>query len=286
MATQRYISTSFWDDSWVQSIDPSEKLMYLYLMTNPLTNIAGIYKITDKRIHDDTGFNVDMVNIILQRFEKAKKAYRKGEYIIIPTWPKHQKWREKKTIETGIRSILSELPKSIRDKAIEVGYMYPIDSVPISYIYEPSYSDIDSDSDSDTDSDSNTEEKPDKPVKTTRIKKDFIPPTIEQVTEYVVEKQLVINPYKFIDWYSKTDWKDNEGKQIKNWKNKLVNWDSREREKNPQSLPYSKPLPPKINVPRRCKHLDSSGNQCEGEIFNSYCKTCGAMYDGDGNEIL
>ena len=50
--------------------------------------------------------------------------------------------------------------------------------------------------------------------------------------------------------------------------------------------PIQKPLPPKINVPRRCKHIDSSGNQCEGEIFNSHCKTCGAIYDGSGNEIL
>ena len=123
-------------------------------------------------------------------------------------------------------------------------------------------------------------------VNKTRVKKEFTPPTLEEVTQYVLEKQLVINPYKFIDWYSKTDWKDNEGKQVKNWKMKAINWDSREREKNPDAIPYSKPLPPKISVPRRCRHIDSSGNQCEGEIFNSYCKLCGAMYDGSGNEIL
>jgi len=123
--------------------------MYLYLMTNPLTNIAGIYKITEKRIHDDTGYNIDMVQKIMKRFEQAKKAYREGEYIIIPTWPKHQKWREKDTINTGIKKILSELPISIRNKAIEVGYLYPIDTVPISYPYQPSYSDSDSDIDLD-----------------------------------------------------------------------------------------------------------------------------------------
>ena len=153
MSTQRYISTSFWDDGWIQSIDPSEKLLYLYLMTNPLTNIAGIYKITDKRIHDDTGFSVDMLHRLLGRFEQAKKAYRFGEYIILPNWPKHQKWREKKTIETGIRKILAELPNSIRDKAIKVGYLYPIDTVPISYPYSPSYLDLDSDIDLDIDTD-------------------------------------------------------------------------------------------------------------------------------------
>lgn len=281
MSTQRYISTSFWDDAFIQTLDPSEKLMYLYLMTSPLTNIAGIYKITEKRIHDDTGFSIEMVNRILQRFQKARKAYRHGEYIIIPTWPKHQKWKEKKTIEAGIRKIISELPKSIRDKALEVGYMYPIDSVPISYEYEQSY--LDSDLDSDIDSE---EEKPDEPDKPTRVKKDFIPPILEQVESYVLEKQLVIDPRKFIDWYTISDWKDTKGKQVVNWKNKIANWHTRELENNPQALPYSKPLPTKINVPRRCKHIDSYGNQCEGDIFNSHCKTCGAIYDEVGNELL
>ena len=278
MSTQRYISTSFWDDAFIQTLDPSEKLMYLYLMTNPLTNIAGIYKITEKRIHNDTGFSVEMVNRILQRFQKARKAYRQGEYIIIPTWPKHQKWKEKKTIEIGIRKIISELPKSIRDKALEVGYMYPIDSVPVSYEYEPSYLDSDIDSDIDIDSEEN---KPDKPVKATRVKKEFIPPTFEQVESYVLEKQLVINPTKFIDWYSKTDWKDNDGKQVKNWKMKAINWDSREKEKNPSAIPYSKPLPIQDKVPRERKKCP----KCGGDIRGSACVVCYTNYDYNGDEI-
>jgi hypothetical protein len=164
MATQRYISTSFWDDGWVQSIDPSEKLLYLYLMTNPLTNIAGIYKITDKRIHDDTGFNVDMIKKLLKRFAEAGKAYRSGEYIIIPSWPKHQKWRQKATINTGIQKIIAELPKYIRDMALKVGYQYPINKVPLSYMYSPSYlnSDLNSDLDLNLNSDLDIDSDPDK----------------------------------------------------------------------------------------------------------------------------
>jgi hypothetical protein len=276
MATQRYISTSFWDDAWIQSIDPSEKLMYLYLMTNPLTNIAGIYKITDKRMHDDTGFNIDMVNRILQRFEKAKKAYRTGEYIIIPSWPRHQKWREKQTIESGIRKIISELPKSIRDMAIKVGYQYPINSVPVSYTYEPSY--LDSDSDIDSDSNTDTEEKPDKPVKTPRVKKEFIPPKLEEVETYILEKKLCVIPSKFIDWYTKSEWKDKEGKQIQNWKNKLLSWDSSELDKNPKATPYSKPMQ-HVKAPERlCPH-------CHIPLRGSACPQCYANFDMNGKEI-
>lgn len=118
-------------------------------------------------------------------------------------------------------------------------------------------------------------------VNRTRVKKDFIPPTLEQVESYVLEKKLVINPYKFIDWYSKTDWKDNKGKQIKNWKMKAINWDSREKEKNPSALPYSKPLSLKDKVPREKKKCP----KCGGDIRGSACVVCYTNYDYNGDEI-
>ena len=151
MATQRYVSTSFWDDEWIQTLDPSEKLLYLYLMTNPLTNIAGVYKLTDRRIGFDTGFNLDTIRHIFAKFQKAGKAFRKGEYVIIPSWPKHQKWERSKKVQIGIEMILYELEPEIIGYLLAIGYRYPIDTLDIPYAYPSNYSDSDSDSDSDTD---------------------------------------------------------------------------------------------------------------------------------------
>jgi len=158
MSTQRYISTSFWDDDWIQSLDPSEKLLYLYLMTNPLTNIAGIYKIANRRISFDTGFNTDTVKMILDKFEKAGKACRYDEYVIIPSWPKHQKWETSSKIRAGIESILKKLPQGLLEHLKTIGYIYP--SIP--YIYSSNYSDLDLDKDSDLDpdTDKDTKQKP------------------------------------------------------------------------------------------------------------------------------
>jgi hypothetical protein len=139
MATQRYISTSFWDDEWIQTLDPSEKLLYLYLMTNPLTNIAGVYKLTIRRIVFDTGFNADTVSHILRKFQEAKKAFHYNEYIILPSWPKHQKWEAKATIKTGIDIELGKLSEDTKKYMVSIGYRYPIEGYP----YSPSYSDID-----------------------------------------------------------------------------------------------------------------------------------------------
>lgn len=111
--------------------------------------------------------------------------------------------------------------------------------------------------------------------------KSFIPPTQKDVENYVIEKQLVINPYKFHDWYSKTEWKDNKGKQIKNWKMKAINWDSREKEKKPDAIPYSKPLTIQYKVPREKKKCP----KCGGDIRGSACVVCYTNYDYNGDEI-
>ena len=78
-------------------------------MTNTLTNIAGVYKITERRISFDTNLNEDEIKTILLKFEKAGKAYRKDEYIILPNWPKHQQWEKRLKIKAGIESVLKTL---------------------------------------------------------------------------------------------------------------------------------------------------------------------------------
>lgn len=153
MATQRYISTSFWDDEWIQTLDPSEKLLYLYLMTNPLTTISGAYKISLRRMVFDTGFNEDTIKRILDKFQAKKKAYHYQEYMILPSWPKHQKWEKKATIKAGIDSDLENIPDEVKKYMVSIGYKYPI----IGYEYSPSYSDSDLHSDIDTDSDIDSE---------------------------------------------------------------------------------------------------------------------------------
>ncbi len=174
MATQRYISTSFWDDAWIQILNPNEKLLYLYLMTNPITNIAGVYKITLRRIEFDTGLKMDILQTILERFKRDKKAYLFDEYLILPSWPKHQKWESRAKIKSGIETILKELSPEILGYMVSIGYTYPIDTisipyhnyeekqnqsekdleqktdkVSIPYAYHQNYSDLDSDLDSD-----------------------------------------------------------------------------------------------------------------------------------------
>lgn len=163
MSTQRYISTSFWDDEWIQTLDPSEKLLYLYLMTNPLTNIAGVYKITIRRICFDTGFHETVIGFLFEKFKNAGKAYRIGEYVVLPSWPKHQKWETKKAICDGIVSILNDLDDTMKNKLAEIKYRFDLSLldhppiIPPSSPHQPSYLNSNSNSNSNSDSDINLE---------------------------------------------------------------------------------------------------------------------------------
>jgi len=113
MAQKRFINTHFWDDSYIVDLDPIEKLLFMYCLSNPLTNIAGIYEITARKIAFDTGIDKDMVLKILGRFQDDGKMVYKDDYLIIINFVKHQ--ASNPSVEKGIARVFSELPQYIVD---------------------------------------------------------------------------------------------------------------------------------------------------------------------------
>ena len=65
-------------------------------------------------------------------------------------------------------------------------------------------------------------------------KKEFIPPTRQEVYEYAQEQNNLELADKFYDWYNSTNWRDKNNKRIKNWKNKFLIWIRRNDEKQKQ----------------------------------------------------
>lgn len=56
-------------------------------------------------------------------------------------------------------------------------------------------------------------------------KEEFTPPTLEEVRDYVKEKNYNLDVEKFHRYYTESNWRDARGKQVKNWKLKLMVWD-------------------------------------------------------------
>lgn len=93
MAIYRTIQMSFWTDAkLVDSFTPEDKYFYLYLMTNPHTNLAGCYEVSMKQISDETGYTKETVERLIERMEETHKVVRYSKQtkeILILNWHKY-----------------------------------------------------------------------------------------------------------------------------------------------------------------------------------------------------
>lgn len=112
MSKKRYINTRFWDDNYIVNLDPIEKLLFIYFLTNPLTDICGIYEIPLRRIAFDTGIDKDMVFKIIERFTEDEKIfYLNNSWIYIKNFAKHQVVND--SVKKGIERSRLEVPEEI-----------------------------------------------------------------------------------------------------------------------------------------------------------------------------
>ena len=118
MKKSQVVNTQFWEDSYILDLDPLEKVLFLYLLTNSANNIAGIYEIHIRKIAFETGLDKDMVPKLLKRFEEEGKVYYYDGWIIISNFIKYQPLGAK--IEQGIRTIHNALPKDIQQRCDEI----------------------------------------------------------------------------------------------------------------------------------------------------------------------
>ena len=79
---KRTIHTYFWQDPYIDSLNKDEKLLYLYLLTNERTNMAGIYEIIMSKLSGETGIDRKEITRIVQKFEKDEKFIYRKNYII------------------------------------------------------------------------------------------------------------------------------------------------------------------------------------------------------------
>lgn len=60
--------------------------------------------------------------------------------------------------------------------------------------------------------------------KKSKPKKEFIPPTLQEVQNYVLERNLNVNAEYFYNYFTEGKWIDSKGNKVKNWKQKMLTW--------------------------------------------------------------
>ncbi len=126
MAKHRIVNTRFWDDSYIARLSPNEKLLFLYLLTTPLTTIAGVYELPLKRVAFDTGLAPKEIAAMLSKLENDDKLVRHQDWIVIVNFIRHQSLNPK--VRQGIVAELQRVPRELLDRlppnhaAIAIGF--------------------------------------------------------------------------------------------------------------------------------------------------------------------
>lgn len=150
MAVYRNVHLSFWTDNKVEDdFTPEDKYFYLYLLTNPQTNICGCYEVSYNQMTQQTGYNKDTINRLLDRFENVYRMIRfdsETKEILILNWFKYN-WGKSPRVISGVESVAktikSERFKKFVYKVIESVINGSLDSLNIQYIYSMVTSDTD-----------------------------------------------------------------------------------------------------------------------------------------------
>ena len=141
MAIYRSVHLSFWTDNKVEDeFTPEDKYFYLYLLTNPQTNICGCYEVSWSQLTRQTGYNKDTIIRLLDRFENVHKIIKfnaENKEILIIHWHKYN-WNKSEKTLTGVEKVASYIKtesfkeyifsvvKCIRETSVDMGYTYPI----------------------------------------------------------------------------------------------------------------------------------------------------------------
>lgn len=57
-------------------------------------------------------------------------------------------------------------------------------------------------------------------------KKEFVPPTIDEIQKYVSERKLQVDAKQFYDYFTEGKWIDSNGNAVKSWKQKILTWNN------------------------------------------------------------
>lgn len=93
MALYRNIHLSFWQDTKVtDDFTPEDRYFYLYLLTNPHTNLCGCYEISIKQMANEMGYDAKKVGKLIDRFSfihNLIRYARSERELLIFHWSKY-----------------------------------------------------------------------------------------------------------------------------------------------------------------------------------------------------
>jgi len=94
MAKQRYLQTNFWTDSKVLKLNPSDKMLLVYLMTNEAVNMLGCYELSIAKMSFETGFTAQTIEDMIGNLSSLGFCDYKHDFVYLYSFPKWQNYND------------------------------------------------------------------------------------------------------------------------------------------------------------------------------------------------
>jgi hypothetical protein len=123
---------AFWNDGYVQELDLVETAVYFHYITSPRLENSGVFKEGQRMVSFYVKTDIDTVKNVDAKLEKDGKIYRIGEWVMVPSSLKHQRFDKNPNIIKSIYEQLKTAPVKVLKKLKKCGYgldLTPIISV-------------------------------------------------------------------------------------------------------------------------------------------------------------
>ena len=250
MAEVRWIKivTDIFDDDkilLIESLPDGDSIVVCWFKLLCLAgkqNNSGVLMLNDRIAYTDemlaTVFRrpLQTVRLALDTFERFGMIEIINGAITIPNWGKHQSLDRLEKL----RDYQREYHREYRKKQAQIPEHCEVD--------RKVYGEVDVNPlDKEIDKNKKKNKKENKKV--------FVPPTLDEVKEYVKKRNSPVDPVKFWEFYDAGEWVDSKGEPVHNWKQKLITWE-RKDEKKKQYTTAAEYTPPNSKIdPEKLQQL-------------------------------
>lgn len=120
---RRYIATEIWNKRWFNELSMEARFLYLYLLTNPIANLCGVYELMDEQVTLHTG--ITNLQKAFEELGMAGEVLRHGDWVVIIRYLDNHKWQTSYSIGLRVVKELEDLPDNIKQLVRESDIHYP-----------------------------------------------------------------------------------------------------------------------------------------------------------------
>ena len=198
----RTIDSRFWSDGWIRGLNALDRYLFLYLLTNEHSNWCGIYELEVSMMAFESGIDKeDLQKTMLPRLV-PKVIYDEG-WIFIKNYPRYHAGGI--NAEKGVKAAIESLPSRIRSKISEIWPESEPPSTPSPFSLASASA-----------------------LALASKESRFAPPSLEEISNYCLERKNRIDASQFIDFYASKGWLIGKNK-MKDWKAAVRTWENRDK---------------------------------------------------------